>query len=53
MISYSFIHHVHYDMFRPVTATIFGQCYGNIKGKNWGEGFCFTIKMQAYNLVII
>jgi hypothetical protein len=29
-----FIHHLHCDMFRPVLAAIFGQCYGNIKVKN-------------------
>jgi hypothetical protein len=30
---YPFIYHFHYDVFRPVIAAIFGQGYGNIKGK--------------------
>jgi len=47
------IYHLYYDVFRPVIAAIFGQGYSNIKGKNSGGGFCFTIKMQPYNLVIV
>jgi hypothetical protein len=30
---YSFFHHIHYDMFRPVISTIIGWCYYYIKGK--------------------
>ena len=42
----SFIHHIHYDMFRPAIATIIGWCYNYIIWKNWGAGLSFTINMQ-------
>jgi hypothetical protein len=53
MIVYAFIYHLHYDMFRPVIETIIGQCCKYVKGKKWNSGLSFTIKIEAYNNVII
>ena len=41
MIVYSFIFHIHYDMFRPAIAAIIGWYYNYMKGKNWGSGLFF------------
>jgi len=52
MTACSFINHVHYDMFRPVIATIIRQCYNCVKGKNWGTGLSHC-KEEASNLHLI
>ena len=46
------IHYVHY-MFQPVIAAISRECYNYVTRKNWGRYHSFTIKIHAYNSVII
>jgi len=43
MIVYSFINHIGHDVFRPLIATIIGQCYNCIQGRNWDRGLSFTL----------
>ena len=49
----SFIHHIHYYVFRPVTTAILGWCYICRKGNNCCRGLSFTIKIQVYSFIII
>jgi len=53
MFVQSFIHHIHYDMFRPVIAAIIGEFYSYIKGRTEVEASRLQLKYKFIIVVII